>query len=127
MIAYLSVKKNFLSQLIVVEYWALERVMKLGEELGLEKVDLEWDAQVIVQALNWEDTCFSWYGEQIEDAKVRLKSKPSWKIQFTHREGIEVAHVMARGGLTLKDDCNWIQQVPNCIFQIVMLDYSQYY
>lgn len=73
--------------------------MKLGEELELERVDLEEDAQVLVQAINPDDSSMSsWFGELIEDAKVQLRSKPGWKIYFTPREGNEVAHTLARHG-----------------------------
>lgn len=63
----------------------MERAMKPQEEMALEEVDLEGDAQVIVQAIICQKTCLSWYKKLIEDAKVRLKSKPLWKIQFTHK------------------------------------------
>lgn len=50
--ACLSAMKQFLSKPIVASYWALKRAMHFGEEWGMEKVDLEGDAQVLVQAIN---------------------------------------------------------------------------
>lgn len=58
----------------------------------------------------------------IEDAQRVLKSRSLWSIQFVHREGNQVAHILAKNGLLLNDEFVWIEEIPNAITYLVLED-----
>lgn len=83
---------------------------------------MEGDAQVLINAINEAEECRAWFGNLIEDAKMRLKSLPLWKVRFIHREGNRVAHYLAKHGLLLNCESIWIDEYPDVIAHFVLQD-----
>lgn len=64
-------------------------------ELGLQRVILEGDVLVIVQALRQKEPTWSSYGQLIEDTCALLNGLPFWMATHTRREANEAAHQLA--------------------------------
>lgn len=84
---------------IVAEFQALWITIEFCEELGIEDAHFEGDAQILIQAINNDENCWSWYGHLVESAKQIFKRRTRWSITFIHREGNHVAHTLAKHGL----------------------------
>lgn len=75
--ACLNTFKSFNSQPILAECLTLWRAIKFVEELGLPKVQLEDDAQAIINVVTSKEACDLWYEGILEETKAILH-------QFTH-------------------------------------------
>lgn len=65
----------------------------------------------------------AWYGELIEDAKLVLKNHPLWRVHFIHREGNQVANVMAKLELDSKPvERLWLHNFLCIMLQTVLSD-----
>lgn len=71
-IACLSALKELRSQPVLAEIMSLWCIVEFCEELGLSKVQLEGDAQIIIDAVKVEKECSTWFGGIIDDVKIVL-------------------------------------------------------
>lgn len=119
---------NIIIKIVVVRYWhakvlLLNSIMNLSflnvkhygglqcDEIGLGRVCLERDAKVIIDTVLGTKECSTWYGTRIEDVILFLKQGPSWSLGFIHRERNQVAHLLAKFGLSIKEEV-WIEEYP---------------
>lgn len=58
----------------------------------------------------------------MEAAKKFIKERGNWNISFVRRDGNEAAHLLAKHGLMLLNECIWIEDVPNVIADVVLDD-----
>lgn len=65
---------------------------------------------------------WSWYGSLIDEAKFELKSHLLWSVHFIRREGNQAAYVMMKLGLSLLDECVWIEEISFVLTQIVIAE-----
>lgn len=99
---------------ILAECEVLWRAIQLCEELGLEKVKLEGDAKVVIYAILKNEECSILYGSIINDVKSYLTSGPPCSLDFVHRERNNVAHLLARFGLSLvEESLDWRLSICN--------------
>lgn len=70
----------FITDPTVTEAVALWKVASFCLELGFQRLHLEGDALEIVQTLQQRDSCFSRYGQLIDDTRVRLSSLQTWHV-----------------------------------------------
>lgn len=89
-LASLSTSRRFNSLSILAECMALWRAIEFGKELGLPCIQLEGDAQTIINVVTSTEACKAWYGGIVEDAKAILQHHSHWSISFVHREGNQV-------------------------------------
>lgn len=59
-VACLSSVEDFHSKAVLAECRALWRALVFSEQLSIDKVTLEGDAQVVIQAAKKEETCSAW-------------------------------------------------------------------
>lgn len=71
--ACLSSPNSFHSKPIVTKFRALWRAMNIGMELGFELIQFERDAQLLINSINSENECLSWYGHLVEEEKHVFK------------------------------------------------------
>lgn len=126
MLAYLSYAMTACSNPLIVETFALWRGLDLGAKLGFLgfEVQMERDAQTFIHTLNEVEKCWSWFGNLVEDIKLRIKQLPGWAIRFIHKEGNQVAHYLAKYGLLLRKECIWIDEYSGVIAHYVLQDIS---
>lgn len=72
-IACFSSSLSFSSHPIVAECQALLRALTFCLELGLQRVKLERDALVVIEAINQEAECVACYRDLSEEVKQLLK------------------------------------------------------
>lgn len=94
--------------------------MKFCIELGFERVNFESDAQVLINAIKGEEVCWAWYGNLIEDVRQILKNISLWSIDFVHREGNQVAHLLAKNSLLLFSESIWIEETLSVVHRVVL-------
>ncbi|KAG2708037.1 hypothetical protein I3760_05G172800, partial [Carya illinoinensis] len=87
--------------------------------LNFNKVIFEGDSKVIVNAVNDVNEDISFYGSVIEDIKKLLNTRNEWNVQFVYENSNEVAHLLAKEVLHLQSELVLIEEVPNCIRNIV--------
>lgn len=120
----LNPPKPFHSQPIIAKYQALWRAMTLYLELGFELIQFERDAQLLVNSINSEDECLSWYEHLVEEARQVFKHRTHWTISFVHREGNEATHILAKSSLNLYEENVQIEDVPNVVSNIIFEELS---
>lgn len=57
--------------------------------------------QTIINVVRSDEECQAWYGGIIEDVKATLNCRTGWSRNFVYREGNQVAHSLAKLGLSL--------------------------
>ncbi|XP_041001662.1 uncharacterized protein LOC121247365 [Juglans microcarpa x Juglans regia] len=85
-----------LPQPLIAEAAAMRKAIELCIELGFNRVIIEGDAKVILEAVVNPNTCWTAYGQIIQDVKESLKELNDWKIIFVRRKRNEVAHILAK-------------------------------
>ncbi|KAF5474737.1 hypothetical protein F2P56_006608 [Juglans regia] len=96
----------------IAECKALGRAVELCKELGFYNVWFEGDAKRVVDGVNKEEEDESWEGQAVGDLQKELRGCRGWKLTFTHRECNEVAHCLAKIGLSIEMERVWMECVP---------------
>ncbi|XP_042964706.1 uncharacterized protein LOC122298928 [Carya illinoinensis] len=105
---------------IVAEAYALRRAMFFCLELGLQKIMLEGDSQVVVKDTNGNVDIWADYDIIIEDTRRLMKDNMSWSVNFIHREANNVAHSLGKMALTCAKQIVWIKEGPSQIMSSVL-------
>ncbi|XP_035544636.1 uncharacterized protein LOC118348020 [Juglans regia] len=109
--------KSFVDQPAIAEGWALRKAMELCEDLRFNKVIMEGDAQVVVNAVNSQIEDLSYFGSIIEDLKVQMKEWPNWFLVDDYKLAIwpvEIAEKINPNGYSLKHPSQiWTSNVFN--------------
>ena len=79
---------------------------------------------VVVKAIESSGQKTQYYGQIIEDIRVVLGSRRSWRVCHTKREANGAAHGLAKEAT--RDFINkiWLEDTPSCISHIVNLELS---
>lgn len=93
--------------------------MELCKDLNFNKVIFEEDTQVNVNTVNDVQEDIAFYGSVIEDVKKLLNTKNGWNVQFLYRNSNEATHLLAKEALHLQFELAWIEEVPDCIRNII--------
>lgn len=64
------------------------------QELGLTKVILKGDAEVIVKAVNTSDIKLSTYGHIVEEIKVLTHGQQAWRIKYVNQDRNKAGHTL---------------------------------
>jgi len=106
----------------VAEAFAARQGAILARDMGFQKVVLEGDSQVIVQALNSESVCAVAYASLVADTRTLLQTFPAWCVDFIRREGNVVAHHLARLAVSNRVFQVWVESFPDSVCDLVCLD-----
>jgi ribonuclease HI len=88
------------------------------QSLGLQKLILEGEAKVVLDALGKKIINRSRYGHLVEDIRVILNSFPHWRCKYvSSREANNAAHKLAKAATTI-----WSMETPVSIRDIVALE-----
>lgn len=104
----------------LAESLVLCQTVELCNDLRLNKVILEGDAQVVVNTVNKEEEDWSLNGHIIEDIKAMLRGRKNWKVQYINRKGNEVAHSLAKAIVQFEHEVIWIEEGPDFIYLQVL-------
>ncbi|XP_059429871.1 uncharacterized protein LOC132163564 isoform X2 [Corylus avellana] len=122
--AALSKTLNCLHPSAIAEAVGALRAAEFCCDLGLHNVVLEGDSLIVVQdilalASNW---CA--HGQIVADIRVVLNSRRSWMVMHTKRNVNQAAHGLAKHAVRNQMDRIWIEEIPSCISNIVVLEHS---
>ncbi|KAG2675064.1 hypothetical protein I3760_13G167000 [Carya illinoinensis] len=94
----------------MAECLALWKALELCRDLGFCRVLFEGDAQVIIKAVNEENSDYPLYGSI------------GWKIQYVQRSSNGVAHRLAKEALHIDTEIIWMEDSPSCIAECIEKD-----
>jgi ribonuclease HI len=112
----------FINEPSTAEAIALWKAVSFCVELGIPRLHMEGDSLEVVQALQQPESCWSRYGQLIDDTRSRLDSTQEWCISHTRREANEAAHQMAKAAIFQSLDCVWKDSYPDFIQSIVLAE-----
>ncbi|XP_059436808.1 uncharacterized protein LOC132169875 [Corylus avellana] len=116
-------KRGFLDP-TSAEILAMHQGAMLCKELGLQKVRMEGDAQVVVTAFQNEDKLDCRWGHLIADVRSTLQYAQSWSVSHLRRQRNEAAHSLAKTATHDVIDRTWTMSIPECICNIVLTELS---
>jgi ribonuclease HI len=90
------------------EAMASFQAAKLCQELGLQNVILEGDAEVVVKGVNSKERIWTRYGHIIEGTRTVLQTIPNWTCQHVNRKADTAAHPMAHLAIKTVIDRTWV-------------------
>nr|XP_023872391.1 uncharacterized protein LOC111985003 [Quercus suber] len=106
------------------EALAVQEGIGLAWDLGLKKIEIESDSQLVVSALTKADSVPWSISKVIEGVRLSLRCFKAWKVTHTCREANAAAHQLARKASAVFD-CNiWVEDIPPCIVEQVLYDVS---
>ena len=118
----LSKKLYFPLGALEAEAKAMECVIIFAWELGLRKVIIEGDSQVVIQALKCETPAPISIQQVITRATMWLPTFTSWETSFTWRNNNVAAHLMAKHAKDVIDCTIWVEDTSHIIIPQILFD-----
>ena len=111
----MSKKLNIPLGAVEVEAKAFEEGLLLAGDLGLKKIILEGDAQIVTNALLGKCLPPSSIQMLIYGASRWKQWVPDWEVSFVRRSGNWAAHVLAQNAKFTNDCVVWVEDTPPMI------------
>jgi ribonuclease HI len=117
-----SLTHTSLVESVVAEAMTARMAIQLARELGLEQIQMEGDAKVVVEAVKSNAPDWSCWGHVTKDIRIALQYFKGWDMSFVSRTSNHAAHTIARSASTQVLDKVWTREVPECIRAIIALE-----
>ncbi|KAK2634825.1 hypothetical protein Ddye_029617 [Dipteronia dyeriana] len=104
----------------VAEELAIFRGLVFAQESGLMPCEVESDAPAVVNLIHTDNPPLSDIGTIICDIVHFLDCHPQCLVGFAPRSTNRAAHSLAKFGLTLGDDCFWMEEA--WVSPIILVD-----
>ena len=101
---------------------AILRGIQFNIDCGLFPCVFESDAKVVVRWINEKSHMDSTYGGVLEDIIYASTEMNDVRFGFIHRQGNQVAHLLANNALFLRENRYWMEEFPSCISVSVQAD-----
>jgi hypothetical protein len=85
-------------------------------------VHVEGDTQVVINGILSPGVDWSSKGLMLGDIAETLKGFYQWRISYINREGNQAAHGLSKLATTEEIDYLWINKVPDCIQDIILIE-----
>ncbi|XVF87470.1 hypothetical protein PTKIN_Ptkin18bG0122500 [Pterospermum kingtungense] len=99
----------------LIEALAAVDALEFASDRGFKEIVLEGDALSIINALQRPTEERSFIAHQIEERCAIISGFIQCKLQHCLRNCNEVAHQLAKLGLSVIHECCWIEEYPDCI------------
>ena len=96
----------------MVEVLAARTALVLAQDLNLNRVQLEGDSEIIINALSSGGRDSSSFGHILEDIKVLSLAFQSLTFSHTRRIGNKLAHCLARSACNFSPFQVWMEEIP---------------
>jgi ribonuclease HI len=106
------------------EALAVWEAVVLAREVGGSRILLEGDSSVIVSALGAREPSLRVYGQILNDTKSMFSHFLSVEVHHVRRSANQVAHVLAKYGISQLLNNTWIDECPIIIHNAVVADYD---
>ena len=123
-IATLSQKVHGSHTAEMIEALAARRAIIFAKEIGIDDVEVEGDAENVINDLHSNDPIHTPYGLVLEDAKVLIQAFQRVSLSHTRRNGNSVAHALARRASNCNSFSVWMEEVPPDISHVLLNDFS---
>ena len=94
----------------------------LARDSGLVPCRIDSDAEVVVGWITSQVCLCSDVGSIISDICVLLKYMHCNSVNFDPRKANQIAHVLAKNGLSCVEDMFWLEDFPPCVSTFVVAD-----
>ena len=98
-------------QAVEVEAMAASRTLKFGLEFGTHWAILEGDSEVVLKALENEESGLTAYGLLLKDSSLFSSSFSTLSDSHTKRDGNKATHSLARLAINFSDCTMWLEDV----------------
>jgi ribonuclease HI len=109
---------------IAAEALAAFQATNFSKDLGLQHIILEGDALQVVKAVNCPSRNWSRFGQLVEDTRMVIHSFSSWRVSHISRVANSAAHGLAKAAVKHIIDQVWMEEIPICICDVVLLEQS---
>jgi ribonuclease HI len=106
----------------LAEAGAMLMAIKLCQQMGFLIVHVEGDTQVVVNGILSPGVDWSGKGLMLGDIAETLKGFYQWRISYISRDGNQAAHGLSKLATTKEIDYLWINKVPDCIHDIILME-----
>ena len=110
----------------MVEALAARKAVEFALELGLTKVIMEGDSEVICRELQDPSSSLALHGHILQDVKCLSSALQFVRYFYVYRQGNNVAHALAKRALREPNLTVWMEDVPPDIHHIVQADLANF-
>ncbi|KAB2619858.1 hypothetical protein D8674_037424 [Pyrus ussuriensis x Pyrus communis] len=122
-VAAAALKVEGISSAFLAETIVAREVALFVQQWRLQKVILKGDALLVIATIqNDLDVNHGPLGHVLSDIHMLLQPFQQWKAHFVRRDANNVAHRLARRGLTLEQSVSWFEEPPDVIFYLLLKD-----
>ncbi|XVF85388.1 hypothetical protein PTKIN_Ptkin17bG0113900 [Pterospermum kingtungense] len=114
-----SLRVHVASDSFVIKAIAAMFALEFAVDLGFTDIILEGDALSIVKGINDVGEDLSPIGVILQEAKQRKTSFRQCQVVHVARSANNVAHMLAKFGLTCDVERIWIEESPECIQSVI--------
>lgn len=108
----------------MVEVIAARRALMFAKELGFDKIEVEGDSEIVVNAIAGDYMDNSYWGHVLQDVKFLFSSFSCISVKHIYRAGNCVAHKLARRAAR-NPFLVWMESVPPDILDVYQQDISR--
>lgn len=76
----------------------------------------------IIKEVQSKEVSCAWYGQFIEDIKMKCRDRLRWKLQFTPGECNMVAHKLDKFALQCEEEIVWMEDSPEWLKPCIQVD-----
>ena len=121
-IASLSHQIHLPSTVLEVETMATRRALEFAMEIGVHKVILEGDCEILIKALQSNSHSLSQFGHLAKDVKYLASKFQSYNLSHVHRQCNVVTHTLAKRAILNPHLLVWMEYVPPDILSVLQAD-----
>ena len=105
---------------VLAEWWALRDRLILATQLGIDQLDVELDAKVIVELLNGAECPNRSYSPLLNDCKSLMASLVQVRVRHCFREANQCADFLAKRGCNMVDNFVVFDSPPSAELYILL-------
>ena len=98
---------------IIAEFWALRDCLQLAIQLGVQYLEVELDAKVVLDVINSRNSPNAAYSSLLFDCRLLLEKIPHITVKHVFREANRSANALARIGCNLQEDLVFFYYPPS--------------
>ena len=98
---------------IIAEFWALRDGLQLAIQLGVQYLEVELDAKVVLDVINSRNSPNAAYSSLLFDCRLLLEKIPHITVKHVFREANRSANALARIGCNLQEDLVFFYYPPS--------------
>ena len=104
----------------IAELWALRDGLNLAIQLGLQQIEVELDAKVIVDLLNSNNNPNTAYSPLLSDCRLLLAGIPQVRVAHVFREANKCVDLLAKKGCSMQEDFALFDFLPSFDFDTIL-------